>query len=73
MLRDLGWGNAVGGIDRTLLEAERDSLINLLRSKGRPLVFGMALLRAAASLGLFLAPPVRGFAEVAGGRFGGVT
>src|ERR1017187_311116 len=36
VLRSLRRANPVGGIDRTLLEAEGDPLIDLLGSKGRP-------------------------------------
>jgi len=43
VLRSLRGGNPVGGINRTLLEAKGDPLIDLIGSKGGPLVFGMSL------------------------------
>jgi len=72
MFRPLRRDNSVGGIDRALLQAVGDPLIDLTGGKGRPLVFGMPLLTANPALGLFLAPLPLGLDHVTGRRFGGI-
>jgi hypothetical protein len=62
--------NPVGGIDGALLQAVPDPLIDLTGGKGRTLVFGMPLLTANPSLGLFLLPFPLGLHHVTGWRFG---
>jgi hypothetical protein len=69
----LGRADPVGRIDRTSLQAERDPLIDLLRSKRWPLVLGMSRLAANPSLGLLVPSLLLGFDNVTGGRFGGIA
>ena len=65
--------NPVGGIDRAALQTVGDATVDLIRSKGWPLVLGMPLLAADPSLALFPAPLFLGFDNVTGGRLGRIS
>jgi len=69
VFRSLNRSNSVGGIDRTLLQAKRDPLIDWIGSKSRPLMLGMPLLAANPALGLSFSPLPLGLHNVTGRRF----